>query len=159
MWPCIATGGTALIAGKAGERFAVRNSGAGAVVEGVGNNCCEYMTRGTILVLGNIGLNFGAGMSGGVAYIYPTGELDLDNLNHEFVRTGPLEPGDENLVVQLLRNHRFHTGSVLAGKLLDDWETEKVSLIKVVPLALDIIDYEEIYKQQVAIRMGELLNE
>ena len=154
-----ATGGTLLIGGKAGERFAVRNSGAVTVVEGVGNHCCEYMTRGTVLVLGDFGRNFGAGMSGGVAFIYCPDRDRLPGLNMEFVRTTTPSTSDENLILRLLRRHKFHTRSVIAKHLINEWESEKEAIIKVVPLALDIIDYEKIYNQQVAVRMGILLNE
>ncbi len=154
-----ATGGTLLIGGKAGERFAVRNSGAVAVVEGVGNHCCEYMTRGTVLVLGDFGRNFGAGMSGGVAFIYCPDRDRLPGLNKEFVRTTTPSSSDENLILRLLRRHKFHTRSAIAKYLISEWESEKEAIIKVVPLALDIIDYEKIYNQQVAVRMGILLNE
>ncbi|MCH8838102.1 MAG: glutamate synthase large subunit, partial [Candidatus Marinimicrobia bacterium] len=154
-----ATGGTLFIGGKAGERFAVRNSGAVAVVEGVGNHCCEYMTRGTVLVLGEFGRNFGAGMSGGVAFIYCPDRDRLQGLNKEFVRTTAPSTSDESLILRLLRRHKFHTRSVIAGQLIDEWDIAKEAIIKVVPLALDIIDYEKIYNQQVAVRMGILLNE
>ena len=154
-----ATGGTVFIGGKAGERFAVRNSGAVAVVEGVGNHCCEYMTRGTVLVLGEFGRNFGAGMSGGVAFIYCPDRDRLQGLNKEFVRTTAPSTSDESLILRLLRRHKFHTRSVIAGQLIDEWDIAKEAIIKVVPLALDIIDYEKIYNQQVAVRMGILLNE
>ncbi|UCD39326.1 MAG: glutamate synthase large subunit [Fidelibacterota bacterium] len=154
-----ATAGTLLVAGKAGERFAVRNSGAAAVVEGVGNHCCEYMTRGTVMVLGNFGWNFGAGMSGGVAYVYITDEEELDALNRDFVRPTTLKTRDVNLIQKLLRNHRFHTGSVIAHRILSNWESEKVHLVKVVSLAQDVLDFEEIYNQQVAARLGVMLSE
>ncbi|UCH11464.1 MAG: glutamate synthase subunit alpha, partial [Fidelibacterota bacterium] len=154
-----ATGGTLLVAGRAGERFAVRNSGAAAVVEGVGNHCCEYMTRGTVLVLGNIGRNFGAGMSGGVAYIYGAEELDLDNLNRDFIRPTNLKPRDDPLVQKLLRTHRFHTGSTIAHRILRNWDEEKSRLVKIVSLAQDVLDFEEIYNQQVAMRLGVMLSE
>ncbi len=154
-----ATGGSVYIAGRAGERFAVRNSGAVAVVEGTGNNCCEYMTRGTVLVLSHFGKNFGAGMSGGEAYVYCRNKEMLDNLNTEFVRTAPMNPGDESFVLKMLRNHRLNTGSVLARTLIKEWEKEKSNIIKVVPLVLDVIDFDEIYNQQVSVRMGVLFNE
>jgi glutamate synthase domain-containing protein 2/glutamate synthase domain-containing protein 3 len=153
------TGGMALIGGKAGERFAVRNSGVVAVVEGVGNHCCEYMTRGTVLVLGEFGRNFGAGMSGGVAYIRYLQDDELDNLNHDFVRLTNLKTRDENLIRKLLRTHRFHTGSVIARKILSDWDEEKTKLAKLVPRALDILDYEAIYNQHMETRLDVMLNE
>ena len=83
----------------------------------------------------------------------------LQNLNLEFVRTTTPSGSDESLILRLLRQHKFHTGSVIAGELIRDWKREKEAIIKVVPLALDIIDYQKIYDQQVAIRMGVLLNE
>ncbi|MFC1481358.1 glutamate synthase-related protein, partial [Candidatus Neomarinimicrobiota bacterium] len=154
-----ATGGTALISGRAGERFAVRNSGAVAVVEGVGNHCCEYMTRGTVIVLGPIGLNFGAGMSGGTAYIHCSDAKQLAHLNNEFVRPTELSDSDELLVLRLIRQHHFHTGSVIAEDLIANWADKKSQMVRIVPLALDVLDYEDIYNQRIATRLGELLNE
>ena len=154
-----ATGGKLLVAGKAGERFAVRNSGAIAVVEGTGSNCCEYMTRGTVLVLGAIGNNFGAGMSGGEAYVWIRDEKSFENLNTEFVRSAPLQSGDERVVLKLLRDHRLHTGSLLAKSIIKNWNTQKTDFYKIIPLTMDIINFDEIYDQQVSKRMGILLNE
>ena len=154
-----ATGGKLLVAGRGGERFAVRNSGAAAVVEGVGNHCCEYMTRGTVIVLGEFGRNFGAGMTGGVAFVYRASADTLENLNRDFVRTASLSQADEGLVRRLLRSHKFHTGSVTADLILNNWEDKRSHFMKIVPLALDIIDFEEVYDQHIAARMGVLLNE
>ena len=154
-----ATGGKLLVAGKAGERFAVRNSGAVAVVEGTGSNCCEYMTRGTVLVLGAIGNNFGAGMSGGEAYVWIRDEVSFENLNTEFVRAASLQSGDERVVLKLLRDHRLHTGSLLAKSIIKNWDAEKTDFYKIIPLTMDIINFDEIYDQQVSKRMGILLNE
>ncbi len=154
-----ATGGTLLVAGKAGERFAVRNSGASAVVEGMGNHGCEYMTRGTVVVLGEHGDNFGAGMTGGVAYLLDKNCVDQGTLNTDFVRMVELTKADYSLVRNLVRQHHFHTRSKVAESLLDNWETEKNCLIKILPVALDIIDFTDIYNQQVDARMGVLLNE
>ncbi|MFQ5420126.1 MAG: glutamate synthase large subunit, partial [Anaerolineae bacterium] len=154
-----ATGGTLLVAGRSGERFAVRNSGASAVVEGVGNHGCEYMTRGTVVVLGEFGQNFGAGMTGGVAYIYCLAEDCLDNLNTDFVRTDSLAAADEGLVRNLLRQHHFRTGSIAADYILKDWNEEKNRFVKTIPKALDIIDFKKVYDQQVALRLGVVLNE
>ncbi len=154
-----ATGGKLLVAGRGGERFAVRNSGAAAVVEGVGNHCCEYMTRGTVIVLGEFGRNFGAGMTGGVAFVYRASAEKLENLNRDFVRTASFSMADEGLVRRLLRSHKFHTGSVTADLILNNWEDKRSHFVKVVPLALDIIDFEEVYDQHIAARMGVLLNE
>ena len=154
-----ATGGTLLVGGRAGERFAVRNSGASAVVEGIGNHGCEYMTRGTVIVLGEIGLNFGAGMTGGMAYLLPSSDRWREHLNDEFVRAEVMTPADEDVVLRLLRQHVFHCGSVIGKRLVDDWRERRSELIRIVPLAQDIVDFRAIYDQQVAARMGVLLNE
>ncbi len=153
-----ATGGKVFIAGRAGERFAVRNSGATAVVEGVGNHCCEYMTRGIIVVLGNIGKNFGAGMTGGSSYIY--NDMDIKNsLNNDYVRITELSEYDFDLLAKLLTNYKFHTASPKATELLNDWDNVKSNFQKVIPKTEDIVDFKKIYDQQFSIRMGELLNE
>ncbi len=153
------TGGMLLVGGRAGERFAVRNSGASAVVEGVGNHCCEYMTRGTVVVLGEFGRNFGAGMTGGVAYIWIPSGGNLSNLNKDFVRAAELLPGDESLIQRLLRRHVFHCGSVLADSILGGWDLVRDRFHKIVPLAQDILDFREVYDEHVSARMGVLLNE
>jgi glutamate synthase (NADPH/NADH) large chain/glutamate synthase (ferredoxin) len=149
-----ATGGTLLVAGRAGERFAVRNSGASAVVEGVGNHGCEYMTRGTVVVLGETGQNFGAGMTGGVAYLYRLSENSLSNLNAGFVRAAALSPADEELVFNLLRQHHFRTGSVIADYVLQSWIEEKNCFVKIVPTALDKVDFKNVYEEHMALRAG-----
>jgi glutamate synthase domain-containing protein 3 len=154
-----ATGGRLLVAGRAGERFAVRNSGAAAVVEGVGNHGCEYMTRGTVVILGEIGRNFGAGMTGGVAYIYYSSKQNLENLSKDYVKYSTPTSSDDNLLWRMVRSHKFHTGSPLAKELLKEWETAKKRFVKITPKALDVIDFNRIYSQQVSMRMGELLNE
>ncbi|MCH7497452.1 MAG: glutamate synthase large subunit [Candidatus Marinimicrobia bacterium] len=154
-----ATGGTLLVAGAAGERFAVRNSGALAIVEGAGNHCCEYMTRGTVVILGRIGLNFGAGMSGGAAYVYCTDPGQLDNLNREYVRDTEPTANDLILVLRVLREHLFHTGSEVAKNIIGNWEEAQGEFVKIVPLALDRLDYEKIYDHHVEVRFSELLNE
>jgi glutamate synthase domain-containing protein 3 len=154
-----ATAGTLLVGGRAGERFAVRNSGAAAVVEGVGDHGCEYMTRGTVIVLGDVGHNFGAGMTGGVAYLLPESATWRQRLNTDYVRAEPLSPADEHLVLRLLREHVFHCGSIPAQALVEAWRTRRTELVRIVPLAQDIVDFHAIYDQQVAARMGMLLNE
>jgi glutamate synthase (ferredoxin) len=111
-----ATAGRLYIAGQAGERFAVRNSGATAVVEGVGQHGCEYMTGGIVAVLGPVGLNFGSGMTGGLAYILRS-EMEYV-LNQEFVQAHELEPEEENRLRLLLEAHVAHTDSPLASRLL-----------------------------------------
>jgi glutamate synthase domain-containing protein 2/glutamate synthase domain-containing protein 1/glutamate synthase domain-containing protein 3 len=116
-----ATGGELYCAGRAGERFAVRNSGAVAVVEGIGDHGCEYMTNGTVVVLGAIGRNFGAGMSGGDAYVYdPAGELPL-RLNDDLVVLERITADAE--LRRLVERHARYAGSELAAALLSDWET------------------------------------
>jgi glutamate synthase (ferredoxin) len=116
-----ATGGELYCAGRAGERFAVRNSGAVAVVEGLGDHGCEYMTNGTVVVLGPVGRNFGAGMSGGDAYVYDSaGELPL-RLNDDLVVIGRV--GGDSELRRLVERHARYTGSELAAALLSDWET------------------------------------
>jgi glutamate synthase domain-containing protein 3 len=127
-----ATGGEVFISGRVGERFAIRNSGAKAVVEGIGDHGCEYMTGGTIVVLGEIGRNFAAGMTGGFAYVWsPKGtDKDLFNLSEiELERLSSLEPE----LLELLEKHYRLTGSSRAGFILDNFESELCHFTKVVP--------------------------
>jgi glutamate synthase (NADPH/NADH) large chain len=129
-----ATSGEAYVRGIAGERFAVRNSGAHAVVEGVGDHGCEYMTAGRVVVLGRTGRNFAAGMSGGIAYV-----LDVDGgfarrCNTEMVDLEPLIDGDDaEFVRSLLRRHVRYTNSERAGRLLEHWAHEPARFVKVIP--------------------------
>jgi glutamate synthase (NADPH/NADH) large chain len=125
-----ATSGEAYVRGLVGERFAVRNSGAIAVVEGVGDHACEYMTGGTVIVLGDAGRNFAAGMSGGVAYV-----LDLRpvRVNPELVDLQPVDDADRELLQTLVGKHRAETGSTLAGRLLADWAGTVRRFTKVLP--------------------------
>ncbi|MEZ5115643.1 MAG: glutamate synthase large subunit [Candidatus Nanopelagicales bacterium] len=125
-----ATAGEIFLRGLVGERFCVRNSGATAVVEGVGDHGCEYMTGGRVLVLGPTGRNFAAGMSGGIAYL-----LDpvLSRINHDMVDIDPLDEEDRELVHQLVRRHAEETGSVLAEALLADWPAAVARFGKVMP--------------------------
>ena len=123
-----ATAGRAFFRGLAGERFAVRNSGASAVVEGVGDHGCEYMTGGRVVVLGPTGRNFAAGMSGGIAYAL---DFEPAQCNTQLVGLGPLEPPDEETVLALMREHRERTGSGVAAALLADWRPERFT--KVLP--------------------------
>ncbi len=135
-----ATGGEVYINGLAGERFAVRNSGARAVVEGVGDHACEYMTGGCVVVLGPTGSNFAAGMSGGIAYVYdPTGFFDtrcnLDMVDLEPVRT------DEDLtrLRTLLERHIKFTGSAKAQQILEQWESQLAFFVKVMPIDYKLV--------------------
>jgi glutamate synthase (NADPH/NADH) large chain len=132
-----ATSGEIFLRGLAGERFAVRNSGATAVVEGVGDHGCEYMTGGTVLILGRTGRNFGAGMSGGTAYVL---DLDRDLVNGPAVAAGDLaldelDEEDLNLVMDLLARHTEHTGSRIAAQLRDDREEVRRRFTRVLPPA------------------------
>ncbi len=129
-----ATGGEAYFRGKAGERFAVRNSGAHAVVEGAGDHCCEYMTGGIIVVIGKTGRNFAAGMSGGVAFVLDD-EDDFDiRCNPEMVYIEDFDdPEDQNLVRHLLHRHREYTGSDVAGYILNQWDFTRYKFKKVMP--------------------------
>jgi glutamate synthase domain-containing protein 2/glutamate synthase domain-containing protein 3 len=129
-----ATAGKAFFAGRAGERFCVRNSGATAVVEGVGDHGCEYMTGGRTLVLGRTGRNFAAGMSGGFAYVFDeTGDFE-QRCNLGMVELEALSPEDAAFVAALIEEHRERTGSRRAAALLSDWENTLPRVVKVVPL-------------------------
>jgi len=125
-----ATAGEAYFYGMAGERFAVRNSGVRTVIEGTGDHGCEYMTGGTAVVLGRIGRNFAAGMSGGIAYLL---DPDLGRVNTEMVDLEPLDDGDAALLRELVERHRAETGSAVAGRLLADWELALARFVKVMP--------------------------
>ena len=128
-----ATGGRLFVAGRAGERFAVRNSGATAVVEGVGHHGCEYMTNGTVVVLGATGLNFAAGMTGGVVFAYDPDRALEGRLNTELVTIGGLSEEDDALVLQLLIDHRAATDSALAARLLENWPDTVMAFCRVTP--------------------------
>ena len=128
-----ATAGRAFFAGRAGERFAVRNSGASAVVEGVGDHGCEYMTGGRVVVLGPTGRNFAAGMSGGIAYVLDSDATFASRCNLELVDLEPLELEDVETVRSLVEEHLELSGSQLAGRVLDDWEIVLPLFVKVMP--------------------------
>ena len=129
-----ATGGFLSVRGKAGERFAVRNSGALAVVEGIGDHGCEYMTGGVVVVLGPTGKNFGAGMSGGIAYIFDEEGCFEERYNPELVRLERLAlPEDQKQLQELLYRHLERTGSSPAEKILGEWERFQPLFWKVVP--------------------------
>jgi glutamate synthase (NADPH/NADH) large chain len=142
-----ATTGESYFRGVAGERFCVRNSGASAVVEGVGNHGCEYMTGGTVVVLGATGQNFAAGMSGGVAYVYDEDKLFAKRCNMNMVtlekveaaeadlgKAQHLNQADEITLKTLIENHVKHTGSVRASALLADWPSSRTKFVKVMPI-------------------------
>ena len=143
-----ATSGELYINGKVGERFGVRNSGAIAVIEGAGDHCCEYMTGGRVVVLGKTGRNFAAGMSGGVAYVYdPTHDFDYF-CNMDMVELGLVEDSvSRKELLELIRQHYLHTGSALAGRMLDDWQRYVADFIQVVPIEYKRVLQEEQYKK------------
>jgi glutamate synthase (NADPH) large chain len=132
-----ATSGEAYFGGRAGERFCVRNSGANAVVEGIGDHGCEYMTGGRVLILGSVGRNFAAGMSGGIAYVFDEQQKLADCCNMEMVELETLDADggtdDEETVIGLLRRHVLHTESQQAGRLLAEFDAHKASIVKVMP--------------------------
>jgi glutamate synthase (NADPH/NADH) len=129
-----ATGGTCFFRGVAAERFAVRNSGATAVVEGVGDHGCEYMTGGRVLILGDVGRNFAAGMSGGIAYVLDKRGAFRSRLNDELVEATQLADADDvALVRSLLEDHHHYTGSKLAARLLHDFDKAVHRFVKVLP--------------------------
>jgi glutamate synthase (NADPH/NADH) large chain len=128
-----ATSGEVFLRGKVGERFCVRNSGATAVVEGVGDHGCEYMTGGRVVVLGETGRNFGAGMSGGVAYVYDGDGTFANRLNDDMVDIDPLEVEDTDFLKDIVRRHAELTGSTVAQGMLDRWHVEVRKFQKVMP--------------------------
>jgi glutamate synthase (NADPH/NADH) large chain len=128
-----ATSGEAYIRGKAGERFAVRNSGATVVTEGVGDHGCEYMTGGVAIILGDTGRNFAAGMSGGIAYVYDVQKTFAEKCNKEMVELDPLDQDDNKLLYDLLEKHVAYTGSTVAKFILSDFENQLHHFIKVFP--------------------------
>ncbi|MBU3955542.1 glutamate synthase large subunit, partial [bacterium] len=134
-----ATGGEVFIHGMAGERFAVRNSAAIAVVEGVGDHGCEYMTGGRVVVLGPTGVNFAAGMSGGIAYVLDENQLFDTNCNLEMVDLGPVtEKKDEKFLYNLIKKHARLTFSAYAARIIRDWDEMLPMFVKVMP-----IDYKK----------------
>ena len=139
-----ATGGELYINGKVGERFGVRNSGAIAVIEGAGDHCCEYMTGGRVVVLGKTGRNFAAGMSGGVAYVYDPDHTFDYFCNMDMVELSLVEDSvSRKELLELIRQHYLHTGSALAGRMLDDWQRYVQDFIQVVP-----IEYKRVLQEE-----------
>jgi glutamate synthase (ferredoxin) len=141
-----ATGGSFFARGVAGERFCVRNSGALAVVEGVGDHGCEYMTGGRAVIIGRTGRNFAAGMSGGIAYVYdPDGDFHV-RCNQEMVDLESLDDQEDiDFVHGLLVRHREYTGSAVAETLLSDWPAVTPKFVKVMPR-----DYKRVLMEQLA---------
>jgi glutamate synthase (ferredoxin) len=147
-----ATAGEVYINGKAGERFCVRNSGATAVVEGIGDHGCEYMTGGIAVVLGEVGRNFGAGMSGGIAYVYDHKKNFKKRCNVEGLNLDPIQSTQDNKELKsLIENHYNATQSPLAQRLLENWEIEQSKFLKVLPeeykQALIRLEKENLIKQ------------
>ena len=139
-----ATSGELYVNGRVGERFAVRNSGAIAVVEGAGDHCCEYMTGGRVVVLGKTGRNFAAGMSGGVAYVYDKEHTFDYFCNMDMVELSLVEDTvSRKELLELIRQHYLHTGSALAGRMLDDWNHYIEDFIQVVP-----IEYKRVLQEE-----------
>ncbi|MCB1037929.1 MAG: glutamate synthase subunit alpha, partial [Acidimicrobiales bacterium] len=128
-----ATAGEAFLRGRVGERFCVRNSGATAVVEGVGDHGCEYMTGGRAVVLGPTGRNFGAGMSGGIAYVWDPDGVFPSLVNDEMVDLDPLDDLDTSWLVTAIFRHQKETGSEVAGRILSDWQYTVRQFVKVMP--------------------------
>lgn len=129
-----ATSGELYVNGRAGERFAVRNSGALAVTEGVGDHGCEYMTGGRVAVVGPTGVNFAAGMSGGIAYVYDEDGFFDTRCNLDMVDLDLLSPRDQEELKDLLSQHHQYTGSAKVGAILDSWDKEKARFVKVFPM-------------------------
>ena len=146
-----ATSGEMYVNGKVGERFGVRNSGAIAVIEGAGDHCCEYMTGGRVVVLGKTGRNFAAGMSGGVAYVYDPDHTFDYYCNMDMVELSLVEDSvSRKELLELIRQHYLHTGSALAGRLLDDWHRCIDDFIQVVP-----IEYKRVLEEEKMARLHE----
>jgi glutamate synthase (ferredoxin) len=144
-----ATSGEAFIRGVVGERFAVRNSGAVAVVEGVGDHGCEYMTGGRVVVLGATGRNFGAGMSGGVAFVSdPDGDF-AQRCNREMVLLESLDDEDAIFVSELISRHCALTGSAIGARMLEHWSTSRTRFVRVIP-----VDYKKVLDRQRATELG-----
>ncbi|MBB5150164.1 glutamate synthase large subunit [Ureibacillus thermosphaericus] len=143
-----ATSGKAFIRGKAGERFCVRNSGALVVVEGTGDHGCEYMTGGRVVILGEVGKNFAAGMSGGIAYVYsPANKYFYENYNDELVLLETIESEKEiQFVLSLIKEHVQETNSLVAKRIIQNWKKEVSNFIRVIPHKYkQILDEQELY--------------
>ena len=150
-----ATSGELYVNGRVGERFAVRNSGAIAVIEGAGDHCCEYMTGGRVVVLGKTGRNFAAGMSGGVAYVYDPDHTFDYFCNMDMVEINLVEDTvSRKELLELIRQHYLHTGSALAGRMLDDWGRYVEDFIQIVP-----IEYKRVLQEEQMARLSQKIAE
>jgi glutamate synthase domain-containing protein 2/glutamate synthase domain-containing protein 1/glutamate synthase domain-containing protein 3 len=149
-----ATSGEAYIKGVAGERFCIRNSGLYAVVEGVGDHGCEYMTGGMVVILGKTGKNFAAGMSGGIAYVYDGDGSFRDKCNMEMIYLEECNEEDKTSIYNLMHNHLKYTKSRLAEKMLDDFKTEAAKFVKVIP-----IEYKQVLEGKQIEKRLDLLEE
>ena len=150
-----ATSGELYVNGRVGERFAVRNSGAIAVIEGAGDHCCEYMTGGRVVVLGKTGRNFAAGMSGGVAYVYDPDHTFDYFCNMDMVEINLVEDTvSRKELLELIRQHYLHTGSALAGRMLDDWQRYIEDFIQIVP-----IEYKRVLQEEQMARLSQKIAE
>ena len=146
-----ATSGELYINGKVGERFGVRNSGAIAVIEGAGDHCCEYMTGGRVVVLGETGRNFAAGMSGGVAYVWDKHHTFDYFCNMDMVEINLVEDNvSRKELLELIRQHYLHTGSALAGRMLDDWRHFVDDFVQVIP-----IEYKRVLQEEQMIKLRQ----
>ena len=139
-----ATSGEAYIRGKAGERFCVRNSGANVVVESVGDHGCEYMTGGRVIILGNTGRNFAAGMSGGIAWVYDVKGKFANNCNKEMVDLDDCDENDKNDLYNFIQKHLQYTGSTVAKFILSDFENQFKNFVKVFPR-----DYKKVLQEKI----------
>ena len=143
-----ATSGAAYIRGMAGERFCVRNSGATAIVEGIGDHGCEYMTGGLAIILGKTGRNFAAGMSGGMAYVYDVEKTFAKNVNMEMVELDPMEQEDLDKLRNHLEKHLAYTKSTTAKDILDNWEITSGYFVKVMPSDYKLVLQEKKAKKE-----------
>ncbi|MCK5534682.1 glutamate synthase subunit alpha, partial [bacterium] len=138
-----AIAGEAYICGVAGERFCIRNSGLYAVVEGVGDHGCEYMTGGRVVILGKTGRNFAAGMSGGIAYVYDEKNNFKDKCNLNMVELEKIDKEDEKTVYDLLNSHYIYTQSSRAKTILDNFKNKIKKFIKVMP-----VEYKRVLEEK-----------
>ena len=150
-----ATSGELFVNGRVGERFGVRNSGAIAVIEGAGDHCCEYMTGGRVVVLGKTGRNFAAGMSGGLAYVYDPDHVFDYFCNMDMVEINLVEDAvSRKELLELIRQHYLHTGSALAGRMLDNWQRYVEDFIQVVP-----IEYKRVMQEEQMAKLSQKIAE